>query len=139
MTSTFPSSTTAFSSLVRYPHRSFSLSSNWSHYRSWARAGLYSTAGTSRDNIVITTGTEIGGLLCDGLGDGVLVECLSEELNFLRTVSFGLLQGSRMRNTKTEYVSCPSCGRTLFDLQEVTDQIRTQTGHLPGVSIAIMG
>ena len=48
-------------------------------------------------------------------------------------------QGSRMRNTKTEYVSCPSCGRTLFDLQEVTEQIRTQTGHLPGVSIAVMG
>ena len=44
-----------------------------------------------------------------------------------------------MRNTKTEYVSCPSCGRTLFDLQEVTEQIRTQTGHLPGVSIAVMG
>ncbi len=44
-----------------------------------------------------------------------------------------------MRNTKTDYVSCPSCGRTLFDLQEVTDQIRTRTGHLPGVSIAIMG
>lgn len=49
------------------------------------------------------------------------------------------VQGSRMRNTKTEYVSCPSCGRTLFDLQEVTEQIRTQTGHLPGVSIAVMG
>ena len=44
-----------------------------------------------------------------------------------------------MRNTKTEYVSCPSCGRTLFDLQEVTEQIRTRTGHLPGVSIAVMG
>ena len=44
-----------------------------------------------------------------------------------------------MRNTKTEYVSCPSCGRTLFDLQEVTEQIRVRTGHLPGVSIAIMG
>ena len=49
------------------------------------------------------------------------------------------LQGSRMRSTKTDYVSCPSCGRTLFDLQEVTDQIRQRTGHLPGVSIAIMG
>ena len=48
-------------------------------------------------------------------------------------------QGSRMRNTKTEYVSCPSCGRTLFDLQEITEQIRTRTGHLPGVSIAVMG
>ena len=44
-----------------------------------------------------------------------------------------------MRNTKTEYVSCPSCGRTLFDLQEVTEQIRVRTGHLPGVSIAVMG
>ena len=44
-----------------------------------------------------------------------------------------------MRNTKTEYVSCPSCGRTLFSLQEVTDQIRVRTGHLPGVAIAIMG
>jgi len=50
-----------------------------------------------------------------------------------------MVQGSRMRNTKTEYVSCPSCGRTLFDLQEVTEQIRTRTGHLPGVSIAVMG
>lgn len=44
-----------------------------------------------------------------------------------------------MRNTKTEYVSCPSCGRTLFDLQEVTEEIRQSTGHLPGVSIAVMG
>lgn len=60
-------------------------------------------------------------------------------LEFLRTTSFGMLQASRMRNTKTEYVSCPSCGRTLFDLQEVTEQIRVRTGHLPGVSIAIMG
>ena len=45
------------------------------------------------------------------------------------------MQGSRMRNTKTEYVSCPSCGRTLFDLQVVTDEIRQSTGHLPGVVI----
>lgn len=49
------------------------------------------------------------------------------------------VQGSRMRNVKTEYVSCPSCGRTLFDLQEVTAQISEQTGHLPGVTIAVMG
>lgn len=75
----------------------------------------------------------------DGYGDGLVIECPSEDLDFLRTTSFGLLQGCRMRNTKTEYVSCPSCGRTLFDLQEVTEQIRIKTGHLPGVSIAIMG
>lgn len=93
----------------------------------------------SKDSMIISTGTEIGGLLVDGLGDGVLVEIPNEDLSFLRVMSFGLLQGSRMRNIKTEYVSCPSCGRTLFDLQEVTEQIRTRTGHLPGVSIAVMG
>mmetsp|Transcript_745 Transcript_745/g.2261 ORF Transcript_745/g.2261 Transcript_745/m.2261 type:complete len:737 (+) Transcript_745:186-2396(+) len=92
-----------------------------------------------KDTLVISTGTEIGGLLVDGLGDGVLVEYPQEDLSFLRVMSFGLLQGARMRNIKTEYVSCPSCGRTLFDLQEVTEQIRTKTGHLPGVSIAVMG
>merc|ERR1719214_352291 len=61
------------------------------------------------------------------------------DVEFLRTASFGLLQGSRMRNVKTEFVSCPSCGRTLFDLQEDTVQISERTGHLPGVTIAIMG
>eukprot|EP00892_Ulva_mutabilis_P008353 jgi/Ulvmu1/5890/UM026_0011.1 len=94
---------------------------------------------SKRDEIVITTGSEVGGLLCDGLGDGVLLDVPSEDVEYLRTTSFGLLQGSRMRNVKTEYVSCPSCGRTLFDLQEVTAQISEQTGHLPGVTIAVMG
>ena len=63
----------------------------------------------------------------------------SFDIEYLRDTSFALLQGSRMRNTKTEFVSCPSCGRTLFDLQEVTAQISERTGHLPGVAIAIMG
>ncbi|GAX73157.1 hypothetical protein CEUSTIGMA_g610.t1 [Chlamydomonas eustigma] len=96
-------------------------------------------ASASRDEIVINTGSLVGGLLVDGLGDGALLEAPHEDLDFLRTTSFGLLQGSRMRNTKTEYVSCPSCGRTLFNLQEVTEQIRQKTGHLPGVAIAVMG
>ncbi|MEW5297822.1 MAG: hypothetical protein WDW36_001004 [Sanguina aurantia] len=95
--------------------------------------------GTSRDDIVISTGSVVGGLLVDGLGDGACIEAPHEDLDFLRTTSFGLLQGSRMRNTKTEYVSCPSCGRTLFNLQEVTEEIRQRTGHLPGVAIAVMG
>lgn len=95
--------------------------------------------GASRDAVILTAGSDIGALLVDGKGDGVLVECATEDADFLRTMSFGLLQGSRMRNTKTEYVSCPSCGRTLFDLQDITEQIRERTGHLPGVSIAIMG
>ena len=96
-------------------------------------------ASAEKDTVVIESGAQAGGLLCDGLGDGVVVEHPGVPLSYLRTTSFGLLQGSRMRNTKTEYVSCPSCGRTLFDLQEVTAAISERTGHLPGVAIAVMG
>ncbi|KAJ8497614.1 hypothetical protein OPV22_008166 [Ensete ventricosum] len=92
-----------------------------------------------RDDLVIMAGSSAGALLVDGLGDGLLLEASDQEYEFLRNTSFNLLQGCRMRNTKTEYVSCPSCGRTLFDLQEISAQIREKTSHLPGVSIAIMG
>lgn len=102
------------------------------HFRSFPE-------GTPADDIIMTCGSEIGALLVDGLGDGVLIACPSQDVGFLRNMSFNILQGARMRNTKTEFVSCPSCGRTLFDLQEVTESIRTRTGHLPGVSIAVMG
>lgn len=97
-----------------------------------------------RSELALQLGMQAGGLLGDGLGDGVLVEpevanTANFDVAYLRDTSFALLQGSRMRNTKTEFVSCPSCGRTLFDLQEVTAQITEKTGHLPGVAIAIMG
>ncbi|XP_073149371.1 4-hydroxy-3-methylbut-2-en-1-yl diphosphate synthase (ferredoxin), chloroplastic-like isoform X2 [Henckelia pumila] len=92
-----------------------------------------------RDDLVIGAGANAGALLVDGLGDGILLEAPDQEFDFLRNTSFNLLQGCRMRNTKTEYVSCPSCGRTLFDLQEISAEIREKTSHLPGVSIAIMG
>ncbi|CAI5512367.1 unnamed protein product [Closterium sp. Naga37s-1] len=95
--------------------------------------------GTSKDDLVLQSGAEAGALLVDGLGDGVMLEAPSHDMEFLRNTSFGMLQGCRMRNTKTEFVSCPSCGRTLFDLQEVTASIRERTSHLPGVAIAIMG
>eukprot|EP00897_Mesotaenium_endlicherianum_P010912 jgi/Mesen1/984/ME000012S00531 len=94
---------------------------------------------TFKDDVVIQAGSEAGALLVDGLGDGILLEAPGHDFDFLRNSSFGLLQGCRMRNTKTEFVSCPSCGRTLFDLQEVTASIRSRTAHLPGVAIAIMG
>lgn len=94
---------------------------------------------TNRDDLVIAAGSNAGALLVDGLGDGILLEASDQDFDFLRNTSFNLLQGCRMRNTKTEYVSCPSCGRTLFDLQEISAQIRERTSHLPGVSIAIMG
>ncbi|KAH1219006.1 4-hydroxy-3-methylbut-2-en-1-yl diphosphate synthase (ferredoxin), chloroplastic [Glycine max] len=95
--------------------------------------------GIHRDDLVIGAGSDAGALLVDGLGDGLLLEAPDKDFEFIRNTSFNLLQGCRMRNTKTEYVSCPSCGRTLFDLQEVSAQIREKTSHLPGVSIAIMG
>jgi (E)-4-hydroxy-3-methylbut-2-enyl-diphosphate synthase len=94
---------------------------------------------THRDDLVIGAGSNAGALLVDGLGDGILLEAPDQDFDFLRNTSFNLLQGCRMRNTKTEYVSCPSCGRTLFDLQEISADIREKTSHLPGVSIAIMG
>nr|AOV62778.1 4-hydroxy-3-methylbut-2-enyl diphosphate synthase [Morus alba] len=96
-------------------------------------------SGIDRDDLVIGAGSNAGALLVDGLGDGVLLEAPDKDFDFLRNTSFNLLQGCRMRNTKTEYVSCPSCGRTLFDLQEISAQIREKTSHLPGVAIAIMG
>jgi (E)-4-hydroxy-3-methylbut-2-enyl-diphosphate synthase len=87
-------------------------------------------------------GTKIGSLLTDGNGDGILIEQVGDtnfSVDFLRNTAFSLLQGCRMRNTKTEFVSCPSCGRTLFDLQETTAKIQEATGHLPGVTVAVMG
>ena len=79
-----------------------------------------------------------GGLLCDGLGDLVSVETEAEPERALR-LTYNVLQGAGARSSKTEFVACPSCGRTLFDLQATTQRIRAQTGHLKGVKIAIMG
>ncbi len=80
----------------------------------------------------------IGSLLCDGVGDSVEI---SAELPAQKIVdlSYNVLQGAGARVTKTEFVSCPSCGRTLFDLQTTTERIKARTGHLKGVKIAIMG
>jgi (E)-4-hydroxy-3-methylbut-2-enyl-diphosphate synthase len=79
-----------------------------------------------------------GALLCDGIGDLISIEAepLTEKATAL---GFNILQGARARISKTEFVACPSCGRTLFDLQEVTQRIRSRTDHLKGVTIAIMG
>ena len=96
-------------------------------------------ADYDKERLVLTAGANLGSLLVDGLGDGVMLSSPNLTMDQLRLISFGQLQGCRMRNTKTEFVSCPSCGRTLFDLQEVTAQIAERTGHLPGVAIAIMG
>ncbi len=79
-----------------------------------------------------------GGLLCDGIGDLISVETEADPARSLR-LAYNILQGAGARICKTEFVACPSCGRTLFDLQTTTQRIRAQTGHLKGVKIAIMG
>lgn len=105
----------------------------------------FTTDTEDSNELALQLGTKVGSLLTDGNGDGVLVEHVGGasanpfSVDFLRTTSFSLLQGSRMRNVKTEFVSCPSCGRTLFDLQETTANIQQATGHLAGVTIAVMG
>ncbi|GAB2965378.1 hypothetical protein GCM10027048_38830 [Hymenobacter coalescens] len=93
--------------------------------------------------------TDVGGLLLDGLGDGVVLSTEKlpdadqttwlQRLDGLNQLSFGILQAARTRMSKTEYISCPSCGRTLFDLPETTAMIRRRTDHLKGVKIGIMG
>jgi (E)-4-hydroxy-3-methylbut-2-enyl-diphosphate synthase len=79
-----------------------------------------------------------GPLLCDGLGDGISIET-EPLLDKATLLAYTILQGARARISRTEFVACPSCGRTLFDLQEVTQKIRSRTDHLKGVTIAIMG
>jgi len=103
----------------------------------------YQTESTDSNELALSMGTGIGSLLTDGLGDGLMVEQMGDSppfsVDFVRKTSFSLLQGCRMRSTKTEFVSCPSCGRTLFDLQDTTAEITEATGHLPGVTVAVMG
>ncbi len=79
-----------------------------------------------------------GGLLCDGVGDLVSIETEPDPARATK-LAYNVLQGAGARISKTEFVACPSCGRTLFDLQSTTQRIRAQTGHLKGVKLAIMG
>lgn len=104
------------------------------------------------EDITLYASTDAGGLMSDGLGDGIWIEqkpfspqrnrgteINKGKLKFLNELSFGILQATRTRISKTEYISCPSCGRTQFDLQETTAMIKAKTGHLKGLKIAIMG
>lgn len=97
------------------------------------------------DESLIHYSIETGGLLLDGFGDGICLghhfgnANIAPQTKLLNSIAFGILQATRTRISKTEYISCPSCGRTLFDLQETTAKIRAVTNHLKGVKIAIMG
>ncbi len=83
--------------------------------------------------------TDCGALLIDGFGDGVWLTAENVSPSEINKIAFGILQAARTRISKTEYISCPSCGRTLFDLQETTARIRSRTDHLKGIKIGIMG
>ncbi|MFA5244118.1 MAG: flavodoxin-dependent (E)-4-hydroxy-3-methylbut-2-enyl-diphosphate synthase, partial [Pedobacter sp.] len=83
--------------------------------------------------------TDFGGLLLDGFGDGIWADAADIPNKVILSTSFGILQATRSRISKTEYISCPSCGRTLFDLQITTQMIRSRTDHLKGLKIGIMG
>ncbi len=87
---------------------------------------------------LLSAATNIGSLLCDGIGDAVIVQGESAPGQSLR-IAYNILQAAGVRIFKTDYVACPSCGRTLFNLQETTARIKAATGHLKGVKIAIMG
>lgn len=95
--------------------------------------------GQDEDDVVIKASAHFGSCFVDNIGEGMLWDTPVLSPNALRESSFNLLQASRMRITKTEFISCPSCGRTLFNLQETTARIQSRTGHLPGVRIAVMG
>ena len=86
----------------------------------------------------LTVSSDAGSLFIDGYGDGIWISG-DQPNTLINSTAFGILQATRTRISKTEYISCPSCGRTLFDLQETTAKIRERTSHLKGIKIGIMG
>jgi len=99
------------------------------------------SGGANTDETLVHASAALGALLCDGMGDIAGVQEVADGLpgHALVSLTFNLLQATGRRITKTDYVACPSCGRTLFDLQSTTERVKERTAHLVGVKIAIMG
>ena len=94
------------------------------------------------DKLILYSSTDLGGLFIQGYGDGIFLRSEKIDINEIikiNLLSFKILQAARVRVTSTDFISCPSCGRTLFDLQETTAKIRERTDHLKGLKIGIMG
>ena len=98
-----------------------------------------SESSDSVTDLQLYAATDLGALLVDGFGDGVWIDAPGIDIKVITSTAFGILQATRSRISKTEYISCPSCGRTLFDLMETTQFIRSRTSHLKGLKIGIMG
>ena len=108
--------------------------------RDGIRVPLHFITVTGEENDVrLSAAVQHGTLLCDGMGDSIEVSRPAGDAVARQRIAFNILQASGRRVVKTEYVACPSCGRTLFDLQDTTERIRSRTAHLKGVKIAIMG
>lgn len=97
------------------------------------------TQTQDKETLLYESSIQVGGSLLDGIGDVVRLSFGDGEPEESLILSFDILQATRLRLTKTEYISCPSCGRTMFDLQSTTAMIKKRTGHLKGVKIAVMG
>jgi (E)-4-hydroxy-3-methylbut-2-enyl-diphosphate synthase len=95
--------------------------------------------GETNQDLQLYSATDLGALLVDGFGDGIWIDAPGIETKVITSTAFGILQATRSRISKTEYISCPSCGRTLFDLMITTQMIRSRTSHLKGLKIGIMG
>jgi (E)-4-hydroxy-3-methylbut-2-enyl-diphosphate synthase len=102
-------------------------------------SGLISHISNLTSNLQLYAATDLGALLVDGFGDGIWIDAPQIETSVITSTAFGILQATRSRISKTEYISCPSCGRTLFDLMITTQMIRSRTSHLKGLKIGIMG
>ena len=94
--------------------------------------------GASEEEALLAAAVDLGAPLCDGIGDAVAIAGFHDPAAAL-ALGYRILQGARLRTTWTEFISCPSCGRTLFDLEETTARIKARTQHLAGVKIAVMG
>ncbi|MDE6697358.1 MAG: flavodoxin-dependent (E)-4-hydroxy-3-methylbut-2-enyl-diphosphate synthase, partial [Muribaculaceae bacterium] len=93
----------------------------------------------SFEDITIEASADIGAILLAGFGDGIWIDAPHIDKDLIRSLSLAILQAVRLRISKTEYIACPGCGRTLFDLQESLRKVREQTSHLAGLKIAVMG
>ena len=137
-----------------HPHDVLVLTSVYDNSVQWLRWAFMKLKQANKKNPVIfklsmetdneetfqlEAGVKAGSLFVDGLGDGIWIDAPNQPKTVVNSTSFGVLQATRLRTSKTEYISCPSCGRTLFDLQETTANIRSRTSHLKGLKIGIMG
>ena len=91
------------------------------------------------EELLIRSSADFGSLLIDGLGDGIWIDPEGQSPDYINHLSYGILQGSRCRFTRTEFIACPSCGRTLFNIQETLQRVKERMGHLKNLKIAVMG